>query len=149
MEWILFFFGRKSKVLDVENDLILRIKRKQPFRLHSLSVAAAKESDIKKQEAQLLFSKIKPNSPVVVLDKSGKHYDSINFSFWVQEQMNSRQNLQWVIGGAQGLDDDIISRADYKLSFGKMTWTKDLCRYMLIEQIYRAIEIQQNSKFHK
>ncbi|MBS0620385.1 MAG: 23S rRNA (pseudouridine(1915)-N(3))-methyltransferase RlmH [Verrucomicrobia bacterium] len=84
------------------------------------------------------------------LDPKGKAYDSEEFSKWAMrafEQAGSR--LTCVIGGAEGIPQEILSRGNPILSFSRLTFTHQLTRLILVEQMYRAFEIAKGSKYHK
>ncbi len=103
-----------------------------------------------KEELENIKSKLIPSSPLIALDETGKSLTSVEFS----QKINNIQNIkpgkiQFIIGGADGLDDDIRHQADLVLSFGKMTWPHMLARVMLIEQIYRAQLILTNHPYHR
>lgn len=103
-----------------------------------------------KEELEKIKSKLTPSSPLIVLDETGKSLTSIKFSQTITNLQNTKSgNIQFIIGGADGLDDDIRDRADLILSFGKMTWPHMLARTMLIEQIYRAQLILANHPYHR
>jgi len=75
--------------------------------------------------------------------------NSVEFAHQFKKWIVDRGEVHFVIGGAYGLDQKIISRANYLLSFGRMVWTRNLFRKMACEQIYRALEIEGGSNFHK
>ena len=62
---------------------------------------------------------------------------------------DGKSHLVFVIGGSLGLSDDVLKRADYKLSFSKMTFPHQLMRVILLEQIYRSFRISNNEPYHK
>jgi 23S rRNA (pseudouridine1915-N3)-methyltransferase len=109
-----------------------------------------KESlQVKKLETAKLLTKIKQQDFVILLDERGKQIDSLQFAKFSQEKFIAHQQLIFVIGGAHGVDEELRNRANFQLSFGSMVWTKDLCRLMLLEQLYRASEILAGKNFHK
>ena len=63
--------------------------------------------------------------------------------------VRGNSHITFVIGGSLGLSDEVLKRADYKLSFSKMTFPHQLFRVMLLEQIYRAFRIMKNEPYHK
>ena len=150
MKIILYYFGRKNEVLDVEKELLRRINFKQKMELVLLPQAGIKDGIVaKKKEGELFLSRINELDFVVALDEMGKEMDSPQFSQWIQALKHTHSALILVIGGAYGLDKSVLKRANTTLRFGKMTWTRNLFRYMALEQIYRAIEIEGGSNFHK
>lgn len=77
----------------------------------------------------------------IILDVKGKDLDSIEFSQLINEQSISKGKVLFIIGGAYGFDQSIKEHINFSLSFSKMTFTHDMIRVMLLEQIYRAHQI--------
>ncbi len=87
-----------------------------------------------------------PNSKVILLSLKGKQVDSVSFSKLIESYTN--QSITFVIGGSDGVCENYFDNA-LKLSFSQMTFPHQLFRIMLIEQVYRAFMILNNSKYHK
>lgn len=106
---------------------------------------------IKEAEGERILSKIKDDSYVVTLEINGKALDSIKFAKLIQEEMldGFGRDLVFVIGGSNGLGENILKRSNYRLSFGKMTYPHQLMRVILMEQIYRAYRIINKEPYHK
>jgi len=103
---------------------------------------------IKNFECKELEKKL--NGYVVCLDKSGKEQSSENFAEFLNDTFSKgAKSLTFVIGGSNGLTEDLLKKADYKLSFGKVTYPHQLMRVILLEQIYRAETILNNIAYHK
>jgi 23S rRNA (pseudouridine1915-N3)-methyltransferase len=103
----------------------------------------------KTEESAKFLKKIDKKSFVIACDEHGKLFDSVEFSQDLQKNLENHGEIVFVIGGAHGLDKEILNRANQKISFGKMVWTRNLVRHMALEQIYRALEIAGGSNFHK
>ncbi len=86
---------------------------------------------------------------VVALDERGKQLSSEELARWLQQAMMDGRDLVFVIGGAEGLTQQIRERADMMLSLSKMTYAHRLARVMLAEQIYRAFTILRGEPYHK
>ena len=86
---------------------------------------------------------------VVVLDRFGKTFDSIEFSKKLQTIKMTNSTITFVIGSSCGIDPSIKQRADLLLSFSNMTFPHQLFRVVLLEQIYRAFCIENNITYHK
>jgi 23S rRNA (pseudouridine1915-N3)-methyltransferase len=101
-------------------------------------------------EGNKLLSKIPDNAYVIALDILGKKFDSVGFSRFMEDRMNTGDShLIFVIGGSLGLSDSVKKRADYKISFSDMTFPHQLMRVILLEQIYRGFRIMRNEPYHK
>lgn len=105
---------------------------------------------IKEKEGDRLLSFIKDDSYVIALAIDGKMLDSVELSEKIDNLMLSgKSDIVFVIGGSLGLDKRVLDRADYKLSFSKMTFPHQLMRVILLEQIYRSFRIIKNEPYHK
>ena len=105
---------------------------------------------VKNVEGEKILSKIKDGAYVIALAIEGKSLDSIAFADKINNLMiDGYSNITFVIGGSLGLSDEVLKRADYKLSFSKMTFPHKLMRVILMEQIYRAFRIINNHPYHK
>ncbi len=108
------------------------------------------EAKSTQEEHQKIIDKLNQNAALIVLDERGKSIPSIEFSQKLEALQSSRGGtLQFVIGGADGLNDQIRERADLMLSFGRQAWPHMLARVMLIEQIYRAQQILAKHPYHR
>ncbi len=146
----LYFFGKQNDVSEREKELIRRINFRKTFDIIPLNPAGIKDAaKAKTKESDLFLSKVDDQDYVIAFDEKGTEMTSPEFSQWLEETWVNEKSVQFVIGGAHGLDPKILKRANYILGLGKMTWTKDLCRHMALEQIYRALEIRHGSSFHK
>ena len=108
------------------------------------------ENIIKDKEADKIVSKIKDDEYVIVLDLHGKEIDSVAFSKHIEKCMiDGKSTIVFVIGGSLGHGEEILSRAQLRLSFSPMTFPHQLMRLILIEQVYRAFKIMKNETYHK
>lgn len=104
---------------------------------------------MKKKEAELILEQVKKEDYLVALDERGKLIGSEELSRMITERaMESRKNMIFVIGGAYGLDETVIRRADFIFSLSKLTFPHQLVRLILAEQVYRACTIERNEKYH-
>lgn len=102
-----------------------------------------------KKEGERIIKKIPKGAVVIPLCIEGKEYDSREFSALLENISLSSSHICFVIGGSFGLDDEVKALGKIKLSFGRMTLPHQLARMVLLEQIYRAFSISNNSKYHK
>jgi 23S rRNA (pseudouridine1915-N3)-methyltransferase len=101
-------------------------------------------------EAELLARAVPAGSALVVLDERGKTLSSPEFATQLALWRDSgRQDAAFVIGGADGIDTALRSRADLAISFGRMVWPHMLVRVMLAEQLYRATTILAGGPYHR
>lgn len=105
---------------------------------------------IKRKEGERILSSIKDDAYVCALAIEGKMLDSVELSEKIESLgINGVSNITFIIGGSLGLSDQILNRADYKLSFSRMTFPHQLMRVILLEQVYRAYRIMKNEPYHK
>ncbi|WP_075719757.1 23S rRNA (pseudouridine(1915)-N(3))-methyltransferase RlmH [Roseburia sp. 499] len=108
------------------------------------------ERQIKEKEGQRLLKYIKDDAWVCALAIEGKMLDSVELSQKMEQMgINGISHMVFVIGGSLGLSEEVLRRADFKLSFSKMTFPHQLMRVILLEQIYRAYRIMQGEPYHK
>ncbi len=139
---------RKGPYFDLAQDYMKRIK-------WSLSVFEV-ESKLKDsiavnlEELQKISAHINDRAFVIVMDEKGNGLRSLDFAKTVQNLQNSGESyIQFIIGGADGLSDEIRGRANLLLSFGQQTWPHMLARVMLLEQIYRTQQILIGHPYHR
>lgn len=108
------------------------------------------ELQIKEKEGTAILNKVKDNMYVVAMDLKGTQMTSEELSGFMQDLgVRGESNLCFIIGGSLGLSKQVISRANHKLCFSKMTFPHQLFRVMLLEQIYRGFRIMKNEPYHK
>ena len=113
------------------------------------NLSLADEENIKLKEGEKILKNIKDEF-VVVLCIDGKEFDSISLAKFMEANKNNGiSHISFVIGGSLGLHKNVIDRANFKLSFSKMTFPHQLMRVILLEQIYRAERILKNEPYHK
>ena len=106
--------------------------------------------NIKAKEGERILSKISDGDYVIALAIEGKMLDSVELSQQVEQLgIDGISSITFVIGGSLGLDQRVLDRADFKLSFSKMTFPHQLMRVILLEQIYRAYRIMCGEPYHK
>ena len=105
---------------------------------------------VKDKEGKKILSKIRSNSYVIALAIDGKNLSSEEVADTMSKlAVRGNSHITFVIGGSLGLSDEVLKRADYKLSFSKMTFPHQLMRLILLEQVYRAFRINNNEPYHK
>lgn len=135
------------------NQLCAEYLTRIPWRVDLKEVEARKPLNgaaLKAHEAELLSGVLPPGAFLIALDERGDSLDSPAFASaldrWSQQTTNG---LAFVIGGADGLDASLISRAGARVAFGRQTWPHMMVRAMLMEQLYRAWTIQTRHPYHR
>ncbi|UQW97441.1 23S rRNA (pseudouridine(1915)-N(3))-methyltransferase RlmH [Rummeliibacillus sp. G93] len=105
---------------------------------------------VKKKEGERILAKLTPDHYVIALAINGKMRSSEELSKDIESLMTYGQSkIAFVIGGSLGLHNDVLSRANDKLSFGKMTLPHQLMKLVLVEQVYRSFRIMKGEPYHK
>ena len=105
---------------------------------------------IRETEGGRLLSHIREQDYVIALAIEGKMLDSVELSDFIAKLgVQGKSSIAFVIGGSLGLSDAVLKRADYKLSFSKMTFPHQLMQMILLEQIYRGYRIMNHEPYHK
>jgi 23S rRNA (pseudouridine1915-N3)-methyltransferase len=103
-----------------------------------------------KKEGDAILKQIRDGEYVIVLAIEGKEFDSVEFSEMLDSLgVRGISDIVFVIGGSNGIHDEVLDRADLLLSFSRMTFPHQLMRVILMEQIYRAFKISRGEKYHK
>ena len=114
------------------------------------NLSIAEEEQVKAKEGEKILKKIPDDAFVVALCIDGKMLSSEELAdFFEKKTVSGVSSIAFVIGGSLGLSKAVIDRADYKLSFSKMTFPHQLMRLILMEQVYRAFRIIKNEPYHK
>ena len=107
------------------------------------------EDQQKQKEGELILNKLNPTDVLILLDENGKQLDSVGFSNYLQKHMNSGiKQLVFVIGGPYGFSSEVYQKANGKLSLSKMTFSHQMIRLFVIEQLYRGFTILRNEPYH-
>ncbi len=107
------------------------------------------EDQQKQKEGELILGKLNTTDVLVLLDENGKQLDSVSFSNYLQKHMNSGiKQLVFVIGGPYGFSEEVYNKAKGKLSLSKMTFSHQMVRLFVVEQLYRAFTILRNEPYH-
>ena len=107
------------------------------------------ENDIKSKECTNMINHIKKDSYIICLDLTGKEFSSEQFSKKIEDISMKSSQITFVIGGSLGLNQEILSLANQKICFSKMTFPHQLIRVFLLEQIFRAFKISNGETYHR
>ena len=148
---------KEKYYVDAQNEYLKRLERFAKIEIVEINDlpipmnASLKEEEIlKDKEFDLLLQKLDKNSYVIALDLHGKQYDSVRFSEKLDNLMtNSITNISFIIGGSLGWSKKMNEIAKDKLKLSEMTFTHQMTRIILLEQIYRSFKILKNETYHK
>lgn len=107
------------------------------------------EKQQKEKEGELILSKIGNTDHLILLDENGKTFSSVGFADELQKKMNAGiKTLVFVIGGPYGFSEEVYKKANGKISLSAMTFSHQMVRLFIIEQIYRGFTILKNEPYH-
>lgn len=105
---------------------------------------------VKEKEGQRILAKVKPQSTVITLEIQGKMLSSEGLAKELGQRMTQgASDFTFIIGGSNGLHQDVMKRSNFALSFSKMTFPHQMMRVVLLEQVYRAFKINRGEAYHK
>ena len=103
----------------------------------------------KEKEGELILSKLQKTDHLILLDEKGQHFTSIEFSKYLQKKMNmGLKQLVFVIGGPYGFSEAIYKKSIGKIALSKMTFSNQMIRLFIVEQLYRGFSILKNEPYH-
>ncbi|MEN8858137.1 MAG: 23S rRNA (pseudouridine(1915)-N(3))-methyltransferase RlmH [Flavobacteriaceae bacterium] len=103
----------------------------------------------KEKEGELILAKLQNTDQLVLLDEKGKEFRSLDFANFLQKKMNSGiKQLVLVIGGPYGFSETVYKKATGKISLSKMTFSHQMIRLFIVEQLYRGYTILKNEPYH-
>ena len=113
------------------------------------NAAKLSQIELKKAEALVILNQIQKEDYLILLDERGKQISSPEVAKWIQKRANaSTKRIVFLIGGAFGVDQSVMQRADLTWSFSPLVFPHMLVRLILSEQVYRACTILRNEKYH-
>ncbi|MCD8432137.1 23S rRNA (pseudouridine(1915)-N(3))-methyltransferase RlmH [Tenacibaculum finnmarkense genomovar ulcerans] len=142
-----------KNLIQLINNYQNRLKHYVKFELEIIAdiknVKNLSEAQQKEKEGELILAKLQATDQLVLLDDKGKDFTSIGFSQYLQKKMNSGiKQLVLVIGGPYGFSDAIYKKSTGKISLSKMTFSHQMIRLFIVEQIYRGFTILRNEPYH-
>lgn len=143
----------KEKFLkDAINEYLKRLSRfakVEIVELEESKIQSKSEEQIKKEEGERILKRIKESDYLILLDLKGEMLSSEEFSTKLKNLIDKGVSpLTFVIGGTLGLSEEVRKRANLSISISRMTFTHQICRVILLEQIYRAFKIINNEEYH-
>ena len=107
------------------------------------------EAQQKDKEGELILAKISATDQLILLDENGQTFSSVGFSEYLQKKMNAGiKTLVFVIGGPYGFSEEVYKKAQGKISLSSMTFSHQMVRLFVIEQLYRGFTILRNEPYH-
>ncbi len=132
-----------------ENRLRHYIKFESEFISDLKNTKHLSETQQKEKEGEMLLKKLTATDTLLLLDENGKQFSSIDFAEQLQKKMNSGvKQLVFAIGGPYGFSDAVYQKATGQISLSKMTFSHQMVRLFIIEQLYRAFTILKNEPYH-
>ncbi|WMX13570.1 MULTISPECIES: 23S rRNA (pseudouridine(1915)-N(3))-methyltransferase RlmH [unclassified Aureispira] len=104
---------------------------------------------LKSKEGAAILKKLDKGDWLVLLDEGGKEYSSLKFANYMENMLQqSHKRIIFVVGGAYGFSPEVYQRANAKISLSKMTFSHQMVRLFILEQLYRAMTILRNQPYH-
>jgi 23S rRNA (pseudouridine1915-N3)-methyltransferase len=145
---------KSSPIKSLVSDYLERIRHMSPCEIVEARDLSKRRhlrgAELVEAEGGELLRHVPEGCRLVALDETGAQFSSRDFALWLDSEQNSGiRKITFLIGGPGGLSRRISSRAHLILSMGKMTWTHEMCRVLLLEQVYRAMCILRKIPYHK
>lgn len=146
-----------GKIKEDFNKMAIKEYLKRLFKFASVEIIELEEEkiqnksveDILEVEGNAILNKLANNDYLILLDLHGKEISSEEFALNLQELENKGTSpVFFAIGGTLGVSESLRKRANFRLSISQMTFTHQVTRVLLLEQIYRAFKINRNEKYH-
>lgn len=134
---------KEQYIVNLVEDYLKRINK-----YHKIAVLELKDSN-KKEENEKILNKLENKNYIIALSPNGSKIDSVNFANLIEDNLIKYANIDFIIGGSEGLSEEVLNKANYILSFSDLTFPHGLFRGILLEQIYRAFKILKNETYHK
>ncbi len=150
----LFYIGKQSKNLysEAEAEFYKRIKRYCKFNISAIAPLKNTKSlspeEVRHSESQLFNSKRESSARLILLDETGKKFNSREFALFLEKQLSISPKLNFIIGGAYGFNAQFRSEADAVISLSDLTFPHHLARLVFLEQLYRGFSILNNEPYH-
>ena len=122
--------------------------KKRINKYHKIDIIEILDSNIE-TEKELIKKKINSKDYIITLEIEGQQLNSIELSKKIEKIFITNPNITFIIGGSEGLHQEIKEISNYKLSFSRLTFPHGLFRLILLEQIYRSFKIINNETYHK
>ncbi len=147
---LLIFVGKTKEgfVSDGIEKYLRLLKRQTKIEVREIKGSSKSGPDAVREEGAAILERVAPSDYLIALHERGTNPDSRGFAGKLAPVMEQGRNMVFVVGGPFGLSGDVLARADYKLSLSRLTFTHEMARLILLEQIYRAFTIIQGRTYH-
>ncbi len=141
---------KESFLEDAIKEYKKRISKYQQLEIIELQDEGINDKKVAlKKEKEKILKVLNKKDYIITLEIEGKEESSEEFAKRLNNIFIENSNITFIIGGSYGLDDEIKTLSNYKMSFSKMTFPHQLFRVILLEQVYRAFKIINNEEYHK
>ena len=151
----LIFVGKTEEKYLREGIEIFEKRLKNYVNFEMIIIPSLKETKslspqiVKEKEGELILKQVSKYDKIILFDEKGLEFTSMDYSVFLQKHMNAGvKNLCFVVGGAFGFSDEVYKKADQKVALSKMTFSHQMIRLLIVEQIYRAFTILKNEPYH-
>ena len=149
---IIYISSEKNSNIELlVNNYIKKIKHLadvELFKIHNKNKSKKNKFNID-YESNLIINQLSKNDINILIDEKGDVYETIEFSKFIQKNfLYSSKKIVFIIGGAYGFNKELKKTVQKKISLSKLTFTHDMARVILIEQIYRALTVIKNIPYH-
>ena len=155
MHTLLVLVGKTndSRIISLMEDYIKRINRYHRLEIQIVPELKKKgkisEKIQKQKEGASILEKLKPGDWTIILDERGKSFDSVSFSKYISNRRScAHKRMVFVVGGPYGFSDEIYDRCQEKIALSSMTFSHQMVRLFLLEQLYRANTLLNNEPYH-
>ncbi|PDH47156.1 MAG: hypothetical protein CND26_02970 [Bacteroidetes bacterium MED-G13] len=149
---IIYISSEKNSNIEIlVNNYIKKIKHLAEidlFKIQNKNKSKKKNFNID-YESKLIINQLSKNDINILIDEKGDEYETIKFSSFIQKKfLYTSKKIVFIVGGAYGFNEELNKTIEKKISLSKFTYTHDMARLLLIEQIYRALTIIKNIPYH-
>ena len=137
-----------GKIKEEYLNLMISDYLKRINKYHKLEIVEIPDSN-PKEEGEKIIAKLNNKSYKVALSIKGNKMSSTSFATFISQNLMNYANIDFIIGGSEGLSEDVLKLVKYELSFSDLTFPHGLFRAILLEQIYRSFKIMNHETYHK
>ncbi len=150
-----FVFTGKTKISYIEEGILDYFKRLKHYVKSEIIIVPdikntrnmSQEEQVRK-EGETLLKLFPENSFLILLDEKGKKYDSVSFASFLNKKMVEGRDICMAIGGPYGFAPEVREKSGASISLSSMTFSHQMVRMILLEQVYRAFTIMKNEPYH-